>query len=348
LDIGTEAGTRPAAAPETAGPTKPRRPSPVPEDGGERLVERAVYWGYRGLETVLNAVPRRVLLPAAAAVGNAAYDLGGAKSRLTRENLARPMGLDPEHPRVRAAARRAFRNYAKYLADMMRIGVLSAEQSRDLVRFPNLEILSEARADGAGVLLCTVHVGGMDLIGAALKAHGESLYVVADDTTYGRLYDHLAAVRERQDMFLIGWRNLRGLFKALRDGGNLVLFCDGGFRRGDVPVEFCGEPTTFPIGPATLAAKTGSPMLPVAARRMPDERFRGVGLPLVRCASTDPGDVHGATQRLADALASVIRKDPGQWYMFRPVWPQTDADRDFARRALEAARRGEDWTKISS
>jgi hypothetical protein len=32
--------------------------------------------------------------------------------------------------------------------------------------------------------------------------------------------------------------------------------------------------------------------------------------------------------------------------MFRPVWPQTDADRAQARAALEAARRGEDWAKI--
>ncbi len=56
--------------------------------------------------------------------------------------------------------------------------------------------------------------------------------------------------------------------------------------------------------------------------------------------------LYRATQAVADALAGVIADDPGQWYMFRPVWPQTDADRAHARAALEAARRGEDWTKI--
>ncbi len=315
--------------------------------GGERLVERAVYWGYRLAEGVLNALPRRLLMPAAAAVGNVAYDLAGPKARLTRENLARPMGLDPDARPVRAAARRAFRNYAKYLVDMMRMGELTPEDARDLVRIENPDVLARAReVGGTGVLVCTVHVGGMDRVGAGLKVHGESLHVVADDTTYGRLYDHLAEQRRRQDMHLIGWRNLRGLFKALRDGENLVLFCDGGFRRGDVPVVFCGEPTTFPPGPATLSAKTGAPMVPVAARRMPDERFLASGLRYVRCASTEPADIVRATQQLADELASVIREDPGQWYMFRPVWPQTDEDRDWARRALEAAQRGEDWTKI--
>lgn len=312
----------------------------------ERKREVLTFWLYRAAERVVSALPRRLVLPAASAVGNVAYDLAGPKQRLIRENLARPMGLSPDHPAVGRAARRAFRNYAKYLADMLRIGQLTEEDAAHLVRIANVEILEEARAEERGVLLCTVHVGGMDLLGPGLKAEGHALHVVADDTTYGRLYDHLAAQRARQHIFLIGWRNLRALFRALRQGGNLVLFCDGGYRPGDVPVELCGEPTTLPIGPATLAAKTGAPMLPVACRRDADERFTARGLPLVRCTGTEPAEIHRATQALADALSAVIAEDPGQWYMFRPVWPRTDADRAHARSMLEAARRGEDWTKI--
>ena len=320
----------------------------VASPDSERKRELVAYWLYRAAERVINLVPRRLAMPAAAAVGNVAYDLAGPKRGLLHANLARPMGLDPDDPRVRSAARRAFRNYAKYLVDMMRIGELTETQARDLVEIEDLGVLREAQAAEKGVLVCTVHVGGMDLIGPALKVHGESLHVVADDTTYGRLYDHLSAARARQHIFLIGWRNLRGLFRALRDGGNLVLFCDGGYRRGDVPVEFCGEATTFPIGPATLAAKTGAPILPVAAQRAADDRFHAAGLPLIDCASLDPAEVYRSTQAIADALGGVIAEDPGQWYMFRPVWPQTDADRAQARAALEAARRGEDWTKIGA
>jgi len=319
-----------------------------PAAPGERKREVVAYWLYRVAERAITALPRRLTMPAAAAVGNITYDLAGPKRGLIHANLARPMGLDPDDPRVKRAARRAFRNYAKYLVDMMRIGDLTEEQARDLVRIEDIGVLRRAQAREKGVLMCTAHVGGMDLIGPALKAHGETLHVVADDTTYGRLYDHLAAARARQHIFLIGWRNLRGLFRALRDRENLVLFCDGGYRRGDVPVEFCGEATTFPIGPATLAAKTGAPILPVAAQRAADDRFHAAGLPLIDCASLDPAEVYRSTQAIADALGGVIAEDPGQWYMFRPVWPQTDADRAQARAALEAARRGEDWTKIGA
>ena len=319
---------------------------PAAAVGAERKRELAIYRAYRAGEWLVNALPRWLVLAVAAAAGNVAFDLAGSKRELVAENLSRPMGLPPSDPAVRRAARRAFRAYAKYLVDMMRMAEMSPADAERLVHIENPEILEEARREGGtGVLVCTVHVGGMDLIGPGLQRVGESLHVVADDTTYGRLYDHLAAIRRRHGMHLIGWRALRGLFRALRGGENIVLFCDGGYRPGDVPVEFCGEATTFPAGPATLAARSGARMVPVTCRRTRDDRFIAAGMPLIRAEGTDPQSIQRATQQLADELGAVIRQDPGQWYMFRAVWPQSDAERAAARSALQAARDGEDWTR---
>lgn len=315
---------------------------------GERRREQLTYWAYRLGERVINFLPRWLVLPLAAAAGNAAHDLTADKRAVVRGNVAHVLHLPADHPRVRRAARRAFRNYAKYLVDVMRLDTLTAERVHELVDIDNLELLDEARMAERGVLLCTVHVGGMDLIAPALHRFGHEMHVVADDTTYGRLYEHLKAIRARHGLTLIGWRSLRGLFRALKAGSNLVLFCDGGYRDGDVPVELLGEPTTFPAGPAALSARSGAPMLPVACSRLGNDRFRTRGLPLITAANDTPAETYRATQALADALGSVIAEDPGQWYMFRPVWPQTDADRARARAALDAARRGEDWTKPSA
>jgi phosphatidylinositol dimannoside acyltransferase len=329
----------------TASATQVERPRAT---AGERRREQLTYWAYRLGERVINFLPRWLVLPLATAAGNAAHDLTADKRAVVRGNVATVLHLPTDHPRVRRAARRAFRNYAKYLVDVMRLDTLTADQVHELVDIDNLEILEEARTAERGVLLCTVHVGGMDLIAPALHRFGHDMHVVADDTTYGRLYEHLRAIRARHGMTLIGWRSLRGLFRALKAGSNLVLFCDGGYRDGDVPVEFLGEPTTFPAGPAALSARSGAPMLPVACSRLGDDRFRTRGLPLITAADDSPAETYRATQALADALGSVIGDDPGQWYMFRPVWPQTDADRARARAALDAARRGEDWTKPSA
>lgn len=329
----------------TASATEVKR---APAAAGERRREALIYWAYRLGERIINLLPRWLVLPLAAAAGNAAHDVTADKRALVRANVAHVLLLPTDHPRVKRAARRAFRNYAKYLVDVMRLETLTHEEVEKLVEIDNLELLDEARAGERGVLLCTVHVGGMDLIAPALYRFGHEMHVVADDTTYGRLYEHLRGIRARHGLTLIGWRSLRGLFRALKAGSNLVLFCDGGYRDGDVPVEFLGEPTTFPAGPAALSARSGAPMLPVACSRLGNDRFRTRGLPLITALNDSPAETYRATQALADALGSVIAEDPGQWYMFRPVWPGTDADRARARAALDAARRGEDWTKPSA
>jgi lauroyl/myristoyl acyltransferase len=309
----------------------------------ERRREQLTYWAYRLGERVISLLPRWLVLPLASAAGNAAHDLTADKRALVRENVAHVMHLPADHRRVRRAARRAFRNYAKYLVDVMRLDALESADVAEFVEMDNIELLDEARAADRGVLLCTVHVGGMDLIAPALHRFGHEMHVVADDTTYGRLYEHLREIRARHGLTLIGWRSLRGLFKALKAGSNLVLFCDGGYRDGDVPVDLLGEPTTFPAGPAALSARSGAPMLPVACSRLGNDKFRTRGLPLITAANDSPAETYRATQALADALGSVIAEDPGQWYMFRPVWPQTDADRAWVTAALAAARDGRDW-----
>lgn len=316
-------------------------------DAAERWRERLVYHAYRLAERVVSLTPRGVLLPASSAVGNGIYDLARGKRGVVARNLARPMGLSADDPRVRRAARRAFRNYAKYVAEVMRLAEHPPEHFNALVDIENFELLREARAGGKGVLLSTVHIGGMDLMGPSFLSRGERVHVIADDRTYGRLYEHLAAVRERHGIHLIGWRNLRRMFRALREGANLLLFCDTGFRRGDVPVEFLGEATTFPAGPATLSAKSGAPILPFGALRTPDDRFSVRGFPLIHVGSSDPSAIYRGTQALADELGPTIAADPGQWYMFRPIWPESDADREWARAALAAARSGRDWTRPS-
>jgi KDO2-lipid IV(A) lauroyltransferase len=314
----------------------------------ERGRERLTYWAYRAAEKALSTLPRGLVMPAAVAVSNGAYDLSGAKGAAVRDNMARALGLPADDPRVARAARRAFQNYGRYMVEVMRLPVLDPTDARERVTFRGWEDLAAARGtEGKGVLLCCVHVGAMDVIAPAMLAEGEKLSVIGDDTTYGRLYDHLAQVRAAHGVDVIGWRNLRRLYRVLADGGNLVLLVDGPYRAGDVPVELLGAPTTLPAGPALLSARTGAAILPVGSRRADDDRLEAWGFPVIRATSTEPAEVYRATQALADALGQVIAADPGQWYMFRPVWPQTDADRRAAAAALERARAGEDWSTPS-
>ena len=50
--------------------------------------------------------------------------------------------------------------------------------------------------------------------------------------------------------------------RALRDNHVVCLLCDRDIGGGGVEVEFFGERTLLPGGPATLALRTGAPVLP--------------------------------------------------------------------------------------
>ena len=66
--------------------------------------------------------------------------------------------------------------------------------------------------------------------------------------------------------------------KAVKSNGVLCLLCDRDIGGGGIEVEFFGERTTLPAGPATLALRTGAPVLPdrgvLPTRRRPPRQGR--------------------------------------------------------------------------
>jgi len=79
-------------------------------------------------------------------------------------------------------------------------------------------------------------------------------------------------------------------------------------------------------GPATLAAKTSSRILPAITIRQPDGRLRAVFADPIAVRPNDPADLQRATQAIADAVALTIGRAPEQWYSFKPIWPATAAE----------------------
>ncbi|MFL5715739.1 MAG: lysophospholipid acyltransferase family protein, partial [Chloroflexota bacterium] len=187
-----------------------------------------------------------------------------------------------------------------------------------------------------GLIVTTGHVGNNDVIGAAIAHLGIPLNVVADDSAFPELFEYLRGQREQWSATLIPWRNLRAIFGVLRRREVLGLIVDWGYRSDGIPVRLFDAWTALPAGPATLAAKTQSVILPAINTRQPDGRMRVRFGELITVASTDPAELQRATQRIADALDEMIRPDPADWYSFKPIWPATDAESaDLERRGLE-------------
>jgi KDO2-lipid IV(A) lauroyltransferase len=109
---------------------------------------------------------------------------------------------------------------------------------------------------------------------------------------------------------------------ALRRNELVCLLSDRDLEGSGPEVEFFGETTTLPAGPALLALRSGATLLP-SAIYFEGRRHRCVVRPPVPVERRGRlrEDVRRITQDLARELEVLISAAPDQWHMMQPNWP---------------------------
>ena len=301
---------------------------------GSPLFERAVVAGYQAFAWLISHLPPalpRVVLGGGAQLS---YLLWPTKRRWSNANFGHVLGLSPHHPRVWRTALKAYGAYGRYVVELARLPKLAREHADGLVLGANLDEVHQIWEASEGGLIFTLgHVGNLEAVAAGVASRGWPINVVADDSSYPGLFEEFRRTREQWGVHVIPWRNLREIYGVLRAREMLALLIDWGYRADGIPVRLFDAWTTLPAGPATLAARTGSRILPITIHRNTDRRTFSISwAPPISVPSSSPADLQRATQAMADAFAAAIAPDPTQWYSFKPVWPADPAERD----ALEA------------
>ena len=306
-----------------------------PQTSSPRIVERTAIVGYKATAAVLAHVPPRLSEAVIGTAAQGSYLFWPAKRRFSNANFGHVLGLPPEHPRVRRLALRAYREYARYVVELMRLPSRPQAEQVAAVEDAGVDrLIADWRASGRPMIVVAGHVGSNEAVGAALAGRGYPVSVIADDSAYPELFDLLSRQREAWGVKIIAWRNLRGLYSVLKRKEILALLVDWGYRSDGIPVRLFGAWTTLPAGPAALAAKSGAMIAPLAIRRIGDGRVRVEPYETFTVPSSDPADIQRATQRIADALEAIIAQAPEQWYSFKPMWPDDPAEaRDLESRA---------------
>ncbi|MFL5680738.1 MAG: lysophospholipid acyltransferase family protein [Chloroflexota bacterium] len=307
-------------------------------DPGPRILEKSVVRAYRGAAWLFGHVPQGVARELVGAGGQLSYLAWPTKRHWSNANFGHVLGLPPDNPRVRRLALAAYRTYGRYVVELMRLPGLPPEEVGTLVADAELDELEPIWRESEGGLIFAVgHVGNNEAVAAGVAKRGWPINVVADDSSFPEMFELLRQQRESWGVKVIAWRNLRAIYSVLRRREMLALLVDWGYRPEGIPVKLFDAWTTLPAGPATLAAKTKSRILPVSIRRAATGAFKlSWGSPIT-VRSSDPAELVRATQAMADALQSTIAAAPEQWYSFKPMWPATaEESAELERRALAA------------
>ncbi|HET8990167.1 MAG TPA: phosphatidylinositol mannoside acyltransferase [Acidimicrobiales bacterium] len=277
---------------------------------------------FRSVARIIEALPQRVDVAVAESL---ARTIGprGAKAGSLADNL-RPV-LDPDGPvddaLVELFVRRGFASYGRYWAEGAKLPAVRADEVvRRFVIAEGLEHLEAARDAGRGVILALPHVGSWEWGGALLAQLGMPMWAVAERLEPPELFEWFAAKREAMGIHVVplDGRATGTLVGVLRAGGIVGLLCDRDLEGNGIEVEFFARRVSLPGGPATLALRTGAPILVAACYSGPGRDHHAVVLPPIVAERTGARlreDVARVTQRVADGLASLIRRAPEQWHV---------------------------------
>ena len=180
-------------------------------------------------------------------------------------------------------------------------------------------------AAGRGAIIVLPHMGNWDVSGLWFVERGFPFTTVAERLEPASLYDRFVAYRESLGMEVLaltgGERSpMEVLADRLRAGRAVCLVADRDLSRNGIEVQFFGEPTRMPGGPAMLAALTGAPVLPVGLWFTDDGWGHRVNPPIEAPTGRLREKVAAGTQAVADVFAREIAAHPADWHMLQPLW----------------------------
>jgi KDO2-lipid IV(A) lauroyltransferase len=246
---------------------------------------------------------------------------GGGPDQL-RKNLARVIGV-PAARVPDGLIRASLASYARYWREAFRLPSMDHEAlGRDLDEMVvGNEYVEAARAAGRGAVMALPHSGNWDMAGVWMVYKHGKFTTVAERLKPESLYRRFIEYRETLGFEMLpltgGERPpFEILSERLRDNGLVCLMADRDLTRSGVEVDFFGEPTRMPAGPAKLAIATGATLLPVHTSYQGDRLV----IEFFPALDTSSGDVRVITQALADRFARNIAAHPADWHMMQPQW----------------------------
>jgi KDO2-lipid IV(A) lauroyltransferase len=243
-----------------------------------------------------------------------------ARRRQVERNLRRVTGSAS-----RRAVRQTFQSYARYWVESFRLPGTPADVLAQGMLSEGFEHLEEAVAGGRGVIVALPHLGGWEWAGFwVTESRHHKVSVVVEPLEPPEVFDWFADLRRQFGMHVIPLGPKAGgeVLRALASGQVLCLLCDRDLDGSGVEVEFFGERTTLPGGPATLALRTGAPLLPAAVYYRDGKHLACIRPPLpVERQGRLRDDVARVTQALVHELEALIRTAPEQWHLMQPNWP---------------------------
>jgi KDO2-lipid IV(A) lauroyltransferase len=274
----------------------------------------------RGLADHVLRKPWRESLRTGERLGELAFRLG-IRRRVADANLRR---VFPERSpaELEMILAEHYREVGRVVAEYPRLAELARAPLGEVVaEVTGLEHVEAAFAVGKGVILMTGHYGNFELMGAWM-ARKHPIDFVVKPLSNPAVEEMLARWRGEAGMGAIPLGSgVRRVFEALAGNRGVAMLADQDGRKDGVFVNFLGQPSSTPAGPAEIALRTGAPIVMGFISRRPDGRHGIRFLPPLEWPEAESLDrTRALTARHVACLEARIRERPEMWFWLHRRW----------------------------
>jgi KDO2-lipid IV(A) lauroyltransferase len=275
----------------------------------------------RLLEAVVAWLPQAFAQRLGALLGAAVHAFVPIRRSEVRRRIAERLGCAPVE--ARRIAREMYRHLGTSALEFLWMAGRPPAAAAELVRREGEEHYQAALARARGVVVVTGHVGNWDLGACSQAAAGVPLHVVTKTLSARGLSRYWMERRRAHGVVLHGASgSLGALVAALRAGEVVGLVVDQRADQGGIDVPLFGVPARTSVAAATLALRTGAPLVPAFVTRDARGRHTLHIEPPIEIDHTLPvGDaIATATRACNEALERAVRRAPEQWLWLHRRW----------------------------
>jgi len=279
-------------------------------------------------DLVIRSLPAPMAYGLASLLGRAWYRFAAKRRALVAETLRRvcqATGRPTGGSAFRRMVQQAFVEHARYWVEVLRAPHYNPRRlDQILIVEPGVWEQVEPIMRG-GTVIAVPHLGNPEPFGFFVAGHGLEVTSPIEETEPRELFEFLLARRVggQQVRIVPLRRSSRPMLAALKRGEVAAMVADRDLGRGGVPVTMFGHATTLPAGPATLALRSGRPLLMARVLRIGPDRFSGRAevVEATGLSGDLEADAAALTRSLAVAFERAIGEAPEQWWAaFQPFF----------------------------
>lgn len=288
------------------------------------LVDLLLILIIKAFQQSLRLLPENGKRDVGVSLGRIAFRTLSTRREIAVSNI-RKVFPEKNEAEARSLAKRCFEKLGINFTESLLLPYVPKSEYDGRFTMENGHYVEEALRRGKGMIALIFHFANWEIMGVATWFFQNPIIVLARPLKRHRLMNaFMNRMRASTGLTVIGNVNTsRDVMKYLKENSIIAILSDQREKRSKgVYVDFFGEPVPTNRGIATIAMKTGAPVVPVYLER------RGFLRYVIRCNEPLEMERRGSieesvaknTRKINAFLESLIRANPEEWFWVHRRW----------------------------